>query len=95
MRLSFDCLFLALSLFQRFILRGLIVGQTIRTVEVLSEQMIDRADDVRNDRLWCVVDAASLSYLRIIRGEKRLVEMHHRILMRALLAEIGENRYHI
>ena len=67
------------------------VGQAVGAVETGLEQVVDGADDVRDDRLGCEVDAARLAEFLVVGGKERLVEVDDGVLPLGPLAEFFEN----
>jgi hypothetical protein len=71
------------------------VGKAIGAVEAGLEQVIDRTDDVADDRFGGVVDAAGFTKLRIVGGKEGLVEMDDWVLLAGAATELGQDGFHI
>ena len=80
---------------RRLDLDGGVVGEAVGEAELVAQQPVDAADDVGDDRLGRVVDAAQFAQLRVVGGEEVLVEVHDRILLPCVLPEVLEDRRHV
>ena len=71
------------------------IGQAVGEFKVRFLNMVDAADNVRDNRLRRVVNAACLAHLRIIGGQKCFIEVNNRVFLACVFAEILEDGFHI
>src|SRR5580700_4668649 len=71
------------------------VCEALRQVEVGLEYVVDATNQVRDHWFRCVVDATCLPHFWVVRGKECLVEVHNRIFMPRLAAEVCEDCGHI
>src|SRR5579859_7813329 len=60
---------------------GVNVGQSVTTGEARTQQVINRARDIGNDRLRCVIDAMRGTQTRIVVVQKAFIEMGQGIVL--------------
>ena len=70
------------------------VREPFGTPKALAKQIVHGAHDVRDNWLRRVVNTTALALGWVIGGQKRLVEVKNRILVHAVLAEVGQHRVH-
>ena len=66
-------------------------GQAVAATELLPQQLVERADDVGDHWLRCVVDPAPLALLGVVLGQKGLVEVDDGVAALALAVEAVED----
>ena len=71
------------------------VGQAVRQLEGISQDVIDGAHNVADHRLRRVVDPARLTQRGVIGGQEGLVEMDDRVFLAGAPAEVGEDCAHV
>src|SRR5881275_179581 len=71
------------------------VGEAAREFEVVFEDVVNASDDVGDDRLRRVVNAARLAQTWVVFGEESLVEVNHWVFASRPLAEVLKNPRHV
>ena len=81
-------------LFQHLAPRGG-VGKTVGEAELGLKEFVDAADDVGDDGLRGVEDAALHLELLVVLVEKQLIEVHNRIFIPIPVAEVADDGLHV
>ena len=70
-------------------------GKTVFFTEFFLEQLMNRAHDITNHRLRCIIHAAALTLFRVISCQKRFIEMHNRVTTLTLAMKTVNNLFYI
>jgi hypothetical protein len=71
------------------------VGEAVGEAELGLQEFVDTADDVGDDGLRGVEDAALNFELFVVGGEEVLVEVDDRVFAARLVIEVGEDHFHV
>ena len=71
------------------------VGEAVGEAELGLQEFVDAADDVGDDGLRGVEDAALDLELLVVGAEEELVEVDDRVFLRVLVAEVADDGLHV
>src|SRR5207302_1010609 len=74
---------------------GSSISKPIRTVEVLTQQVIYRANNVRYYRLRSIVNTAQLTHFWVILCQEGFIEVDNGILLAGVFAKVSQDSLHV